>query len=308
MYSADARVMSIRVWRQTRSYRRASALLGIGKSTIHRWVSNSVFRRRANAMRKMTEEALHQIVSTFQSNPFKTPSEVASKIYKSLNISLSGSCVRFWMKRSRITRKKAGRVVNKEGLDVVRTQFKNQVCDPSQVVSIDESSLYFDMKPLFGYCHSSRRLRTTATPGGRARWSLVMAVASNRVVGWKLIKGSVKGVDFAAFIRDLQTEGRDTLLLDNASIHKSKCVRDVMQLKNYRPMFLPPYTPEFQPIEHCFCVLKTGYKRLEPSRIIPPDSDVEHRITQCIHQMTQTALGNMFDKCWARIHEFGLEE
>jgi hypothetical protein len=130
------------------------------------------------------------------------------------------------------------------------------VYDPARVVSIDESSFYFDMKPAHGYCHRSRRLRVPSRPGGRTRWSLLMAVSNERVVGWRLEKGSINGAIFADFMSTLDTDDRDVVLMDNASIHKTSLVMDTIIGRGLTPCFLPPYTPDFQPIEHCFSVLK----------------------------------------------------
>ena len=302
-YSTDSRVMCLRAWQRWGSCRKVGNLLGIGKSTVNRWVKGSFIHRRKHAVRKVTDDVLVAILRNIEKHPFDTPAKIASNIKHQLGVALSGSCVRFWMRRSQITRKKAGRMVTRAGLEDERRSFGRdwmQVVDPERVVSIDESSFYFDMKPSYGYCSSSRRLRVAATPGGRTRWSLLMAVTNERVIGWKLIKGSVDNRAFAVFVGSLQTDQRDVLLLDNASIHKTALVERVIDECGLTPLYLPPYTPEFQPIEHCFCVLKTAYRATQPHGEKPSEEDVARRLESCLESLTSQALPNMFRACWDR--------
>ena len=184
-----------------------------------------------------------------------------------MKLQCSSSSVRFWMRKQSITRKKAGRMVRTNEVDAKRLIFAEKysaVYDPDRVVSVDEYSFYFDMKPSYGYCHRSKRLNVPSRPGGRTRWSLLMAVTNTSVVGWMLVKGSINSAIFSRFMGNLNTDQRDVVLLDNASIHKTHVAMDAMLCRGLTPCFFPPYTPEFQPIEHAFSILKNSYRRIDP--------------------------------------------
>jgi transposase len=127
-----------------------------------------------------------------------------------------------------------------------------------------------------------------------------MAVTTDRVVGWRLVKGSVTSATFADFVQALDTDGRDTLLLDNASIHKTASVRTAVSDRALVPLFLPPYTPEFQPIEHCFNVLKTAYRQTRPRCAKASEADVQERVNWSMASLTGSALRGMFGACWRR--------
>ena len=172
-------------------------------------------------------------------------------------------------------------------------------------MSIDESSFYFDMKPSMGYCHSTQRLVVPARPGGRTRWSLLMAVTNERVVGWKLFKGSIDSNKFTKFVYALDTDGRDILLMDNASIHKTHQVQDTIITRGMTPCFLPPYTPDFQPIEHCFFIVKNAFRKLkEIGESVPNDDIMGGRLTKSLVGLTPPTLSHQFSKCWARADAF----
>ena len=99
MYSQDVRTLCIRAYLQLRSLRRTSALLGISKSTIHRWISNHPITRRQVGTRKATLRAVELIESVLLNNPFETPANIYDLIRNALGLSLGTSTVRFWMCR-----------------------------------------------------------------------------------------------------------------------------------------------------------------------------------------------------------------
>lgn len=195
-------------------------------------------------------------------------------------------------------------VTRRPGLDEERCVFGRdqlQNVDPERVVSIDETSFYFDMKPTHGYCHRSARLRMPCKVGGRARWSMLMAVTTDGIAGWTLVKGSFNGAMFTDFVNGLDTQGRDVLLMDNASIHKTQSTLATLHARCMTPLFLPPYTPQFQPIEHIFSVIKNAYRRLTSiPAALPTTSVMQDRIVRCLPHVTNTVLSNVFTACWRR--------
>lgn len=68
--------------------------------------------------------------------------------------------------------------------------------------------------------------------------------------------GSVNGPRFANSINDLPFPRGTVLVLDNASIHKCAIARKISADKGYKLLFTPPYTPEFNPIEMMFGIIK----------------------------------------------------
>jgi transposase len=69
----------------------------------------------------------------------------------------------------------------------------------------------------------------------------------------------VNGTSFASFITGLPYEPNTVLLLDNASIHKTNAVKNAARDRGFELLFLPPYSPEFNPIELVFGVAKQHF-------------------------------------------------
>ena len=311
-YSNDAKILVVRSYMRLGSCRKVAHLTGVSKSSVQRWAKESPAVRRTRGASRAVANALSTIEELLLQNPFDTPASISEKIRTSLKSSLSASAVRYWIKRRGITRKKVRRSVSTEKVEDARLAFandKSSLYDPERVVSIDESSFYFDMKPSYGYCHRTKRLSVPARPGGRTRWSLLMAVTNERVVKWSLFKGSVNSALFLGFVETLNTDQRDVLLMDNASIHKTSAVLDAIVERGLTPCFLPPYTPEFQPIEHCFFLLKNAYRRLkcEDLGLSTVESAmydvVRTRLERSMQALTPHNLAATFDACWRRAED-----
>ena len=289
MYSQDARDLCVRAYMKIRSLRRTSALLGISKSTVQRWIGSHPIARKRMDARKATHQAIQMIETILLNNPFEKPASISALIRNGLGVSLGTSTVRFWMKRRGLTRKKATRFTSTDMVHEKRRVFARDVSpvyDPERVVSIDESSFYFDMKPSHGYCNRSKRLRVPARP---------------------VVSGSINSIIFADFMNTLDTKERDVILLDNASIHKTHMVQDTMIARGLTPCFLPPYTPEFQPIEHCFSVVKNTFRRIqvpESDGAALKSVDMTARVEMSISSLTPMSLHNQFAACWRRAAEF----
>ena len=74
---------------------------------------------------------------------------------------------------------------------------------------------------------------------------------------------SIKGRDFLEFLKQLRAkvEGDCYLILDNATIQQTKYIRQYAGAEGLILCFLPPYQPQFQPIELAWSLIKRDYKR-----------------------------------------------
>jgi transposase len=79
--------------------------------------------------------------------------------------------------------------------------------------------------------------------------------ASHRVI----TANPVNGTTFSQFILGLPFGNGTVVLLDNAAIHKTALVRAAAMVKGFTLLFMPPYSPEFNPIELVFGVIKKAF-------------------------------------------------
>ena len=114
------------------------------------------------------------------------------------------------------------------------------------------------------------RLRARAAKGRRAHSpkpskrgqnvSIIGALGFNGVVASYSLMGATKGLTFEAFIaRKLVPnlwEGA-CVVMDNCSVHLGETVRELIESAGAHLIYLPPYSPDFSPIENCWSKLKS---------------------------------------------------
>ncbi len=78
---------------------------------------------------------------------------------------------------------------------------------------------------------------------------------------YQFVEGYTTSEHFKTFIESLPLECGTSLLMDNASIHKSAQMKSVFSRKGFNSLFIPPYSPECNPIENVFSSLKHSYRK-----------------------------------------------
>ena len=83
--------------------------------------------------------------------------------------------------------------------------------------------------------------------------------ADGGLVAWRSMDGAMTGARFLAFVTEALIpalrEG-DVVVMDNLSAHKTRAVREALEAAGVTPLYLPRYSPEYNPIELCWAVVK----------------------------------------------------
>jgi transposase len=131
--------------------------------------------------------------------------------------------------------------------------------NPARLVFIDESGAKTNMTRLYGRCKSGERL-FDSTPHGR--WETTTMIASLRLDGAAapmVIEGATDGAVFRAYVKHVLVptlrEG-DIVVLDNLSSHKAADIEEMLNAAGASLWFLPPYSPDFNPIEKMWSKVK----------------------------------------------------
>jgi len=139
--------------------------------------------------------------------------------------------------------------------------------DISKLVFLDESSIHCGMTPIYGWAHKSKRINE---PIVDARYKRASVISTTRLNGKKatlIIEGSVDGNVFKHYVNKVllsTIKKGDILILDNLSVHKTAGALDPIYKKGASVMFLPPYSPDFNPIEFEWSKMKSTVRSLKP--------------------------------------------
>lgn len=114
--------------------------------------------------------------------------------------------------------------------------------------------------PRRGWCLAGQRLvaAEAAYSGGR-HVSLIAALDHRGIRACQTVNGGVKKDDFFAFITKLlgpTLRPGKVIVMDNIAMHHQKAVAHFLERRGCRIVFLPPYSPRLNPIEHLFSKIK----------------------------------------------------
>ena len=131
--------------------------------------------------------------------------------------------------------------------------------DPARLVFIDETWAKTNMAPLRGWAPKGQRLQGFAPHGHWKTMTFIAALRHDRINAPWVYDGPINAKAFLAYVtHELAPTLKkgDIVVMDNLSSHKSKAVRQAIKAKGAHLMFLPPYSPDLNPIEQVFSKLK----------------------------------------------------
>lgn len=131
--------------------------------------------------------------------------------------------------------------------------------DPARLVFIDETWVKTNMAPLRGWGPRGQRLPGPAPFGGWRTSTFLAALRIEGVTAPFVIDGPINGEIFRLYVERVLVptlRPGDIVVMDNLGSHKGKAVRSSIQSKGARLWFLPPYSPDLNPIEQVFAKLK----------------------------------------------------
>jgi len=136
--------------------------------------------------------------------------------------------------------------------------------DPDRLLFIDETWASTNMARRRGRAPRGQRLRMSVPHG---HWKTTTFIAGLRCSGMAapfVIDGPVNREIFELYVEKIlvpELKPGDIVVMDNLSSHKGPAVRDMIAAAGAQLMFLPPYSPDFNPIEKAFAKLKSGLRK-----------------------------------------------
>ena len=184
------------------------------------------------------------------------------------------SAIRRFFKRHGYTRKKkTGHAAEQSNPQIAerRAKFFKKIPESGRVIYIDETGVSTSLTRKYGRCKSNERLDMSLPHGHRVNLTCVAAITDEEILSNRIIKGPMNTTRFIEWInRDLgeKLKPGDIVIMDNLSVHKTKAVRAAFEALGVKLVFLPPYSPDFNPIEKAFAKLKALLRKAE-KRTIP---------------------------------------
>jgi transposase len=165
--------------------------------------------------------------------------------------------------------------------------------DPTKLVFVDETGANTKMVRVYGRSRRGKRL-VCKTPWGH--WKTTTFTCGLRCDGlvapW-VLEGPMTGDAFRVYVEKVlvPTLSRgDTVIIDNLASHKVAGVREAIEAVGAKLLYLPPYSPDLNPIELAFAKFKTGLRKAAERTV----DDLWRRIGVLIHDFPPQECQNYF--------------
>lgn len=154
-----------------------------------------------------------------------------------------------------------------------REDWKNEqhLLDPTKLVFLDETGAATDMARTQGRCPRGERLRAKVPYGHWKTTTFLAGLRHDEVVAPLVVDQPMNGVIFLAYVQQFLAptlKVGDIVIMDNLPAHKVAGVREAIEARGAKLIYLPPYSPDLNPIELLFAKFKAAL-RTAAARTIP---------------------------------------
>jgi transposase len=152
------------------------------------------------------------------------------------------------------------------------------------------------MTPTYGRAPRGERVLDYKPANWGKNLSVVGAVRADRVLAHQTFDGAINGPKFIEFVRERlvpRLYPGDVVVLDNLRPHHAPEVRRLIEEAGATLLFLPPYSPDFSPIEPCWAFIKHWLRSLKervPERL-------KAAIVRAFRRVTTRHLAAWFAHC-----------
>ncbi|WP_166294672.1 IS630 family transposase [Bradyrhizobium sp. 2S1] len=264
------------------SCRQAAERFGVSAASAIRWrgrlkeVGDIVPKRQGGDRKSQRIEAHSQLIlEAVTAKPDITLAELR-ELLKRRGISTGiASLWRFFQRRKITLKKKTAHAAEQRRGDINAAReewFEGQIdLDPERLVFIDETSANTKMARLYGRSPRGERCRAAIPHGHWKTTTFTAGLRSDGLIAPLVLDGPMDGDAFLAYVEQLLAPSLrpgNTVIMDNLPAHKVHGVREAIRAVGASLLYLPPYSPDFNPIEMAFSKLK-ALLRAAAARTMP---------------------------------------
>ena len=149
--------------------------------------------------------------------------------------------------------------------------------DTAHVYCLDETWASTAMTRPRGRCPKGERLHVGIPHGHWKTTTLVCCLGINGMVAPMVYDGPINRVVFVAYVEQFLVPvltPDDIVIMDNLPAHKGDLIRKAIETTGATLRFLPPYSPDLNPIENAFSKLKAGLKKIAARTVTSLDDAI----------------------------------
>ena len=269
------------IWQRTGmgfTFREIAERLHISVGTAHRIYARFVYtgdvapcdRAKRPESRKLDEYHELFIIALICNNPTLYLQELCHAILEITNVTVSASTVCRVLRRNGLSRKKIQQTAKQRSI-AYRGDFMAYALQYPYNFFVWTDEMGTDRRDQmrnFGYALRGERAICHRILTRGTRVSVMAAMTAGGVLAYECTTGSVNAEKFFDFLRGCVIPNmqpfpaqNSTLVLDNCSIHHAHSIENLLNSLSIPVLFLPPYSPDYNPIEELFSYVKSYLKR-----------------------------------------------
>lgn len=147
-----------------------------------------------------------------------------------------------------------------------REQYLEEIknIDPANIVYSDETGIDDNEVPIRGWAPRGQRFYAKKNGVRKTRYNITAALNQGKLFAPFVFEGYSNAIVYETYVEKILAPNLKpgmVVVIDNAQFHKSKKVIQLIEDMQCRIIFLPPYSPDLNPIEHLWSATKTKIRR-----------------------------------------------
>ena len=241
------------------TYQQTSKRFGINIRTLFRWKHKPIDTKRRN--KPATKINMEGLKKDIDNRPDDYNYERAARF------KVSTHAIWAAMRRLKISHKKTLKqpTADQAQRAIHRAQIKHDKKEGRPIIYLDESGFAVSSPRTHGYSQKGKRCNGHHNWQEKGRINAIGAILNKKLFSVSLWECSIDSDVFHQWAKtDLlhKLPERSVIVLDNASFHKGQDTQLLFSQQGHTLLFLPPYSPDLNPIEHTWAQLKAIRRKL----------------------------------------------
>ena len=273
-YSEDLRKKIVEALRRGTAKSEAARSFGVSRSSVKRYAKlaeegrSLAPKKRPGSRPKMDESARRLLEADLEERPAATLSERREFLRRVAGLSVSESTVTQDGQAPRVQSKKRSLGADERD-EFLRAAWRLVVAgeiDAERLVFVDEMGANVSLSSLYAWSRKGERAFGSAPRNCGKNVTLLASITREGLGPCLAVEGSTTREVFEAYLERVLAptlEPGQTVVMDNLSSHKGGRVKEIIEGRGCELLYLPPYSPDFNPIEQAFSKVKGILRRAE---------------------------------------------
>jgi transposase len=138
--------------------------------------------------------------------------------------------------------------------------------DPRKLVFVDEMGTNTSLSPRYAYSPKGRRAYAEVPRNRGANTTLLASMSLEGMGPCLAVEGPTTAVVFEAYVEKVLAPSLrhgQIVVVDNLGAHKGESVRELIEKRGCQLLYLPPYSPDYNPIEEAFSKIKGALRKAQ---------------------------------------------